>query len=530
MLAALCWFAPVVAQVSSSPSGYGAAPSVEVGPQGGQAAAGSRGYRAGPPVQFAVTVDETLTDNVGLDPSSTRRSDLISRISPSMRVFYGGAHSSLEGDVSIPILLYARTGSENNRIVPQVALVGHVDALDRHVFLDADARVSQSYLSPFAPTSSAIENNPNNAYTYQTYRLTPSVAHSSGDYSYQLRDDNTWTVASNAPNIVSNAYTNEVSGFLSRIPHPMGWSLEYRRTDVEFGDQPAQLTEISRARALWRPTSELEVFASAGYEKEQYTFVSQQGFIYGVGGRWRPSQRTSLDASWEHRFFGSAYHVTFTSRTPLTVWSLEASRDVTTYAQSLGTLPAGDVAAELSSLFSSRIPDPAERSSFVQQFMQARGLPPTLTDAINVYSPRARLEERFGASAGLIGARNAILLRVYRVRTDALAGDDLSEIIAGLPPNSTQVGGGVVWTYRINPKLRLATSLDQRYASGEASIASDTSAAIYSRQFSMSSALTYSVTPATSVHGGVRYQRQRSDLGNGYDESALFVGVTHIFR
>src|SRR6266480_263309 len=96
-----------------------------------------------------VAVEETLTNNVNLDSNSSRRGDLVSQLTPGFRVAETGAHTSLVGFVSLPILLYARTGSENNKVYPQVNLLGNWELVDHFFFVEGSANVSQQYLSPF---------------------------------------------------------------------------------------------------------------------------------------------------------------------------------------------------------------------------------------------------------------------------------------------------------------------------------------------------------------------------------------------
>ena len=97
---------------------------------------------------------------------------------------------------------------------------------------------------------------------------------------------------------------------------------------------------------------------------------------------------------WEHRFFGASYLVSFDHRRPLSVWSFRASRDITSYPQQLANLSAGgDVNGLLNTLFASRVPDPAARQTFVDQFIRQRGLPPTLAGPISLFSQQVTLEE-----------------------------------------------------------------------------------------------------------------------------------------
>src|SRR6185437_15126846 len=128
--------------------------------------------------------------------------------------------------------------------------------------------------------------------------------------------------------------------------------------------------------------------------------------------------------NWEHRVFGPSYRIQLGNRTQLTVWSVEAARQITSYPELLATLPAGSVPTLLDSLFSSRVPDPTERQQFVQQFINARGLPQTLGDPLAIDT------------------------------TDALLSTAL---------NSTQTGASLTWSHQLQPRMRFSLSYEQRY-------------------------------------------------------------------
>jgi uncharacterized protein (PEP-CTERM system associated) len=517
--AVLAWAASASAQTSVGQSTYGTAISpLDVTPQGEQQAVRRRER----PIEFRVSALETITDNVDLQPSNLRRSDAITRITPAVRLSYDAARARLEGDIQLPILLYART-SRNDRVSPQVNLSGHLEAIEKLFYVDASAYLAQSYFSAFGPTSPAIENNPNNAYNAHTYRISPYLRSGNGDYVYELRDNNIWTNASNTPVSTDNFYTNELLGLVRRNPTPLGWSGEYRYNDLDFGNGQSQILELARASAIMKATRELEVSASAGYENDRLLFSHNEGAIYGVAARWRPNNRLRLDANWEHRFFGPAYHFRLEDRTRLTVWSFEATREITSYPQLLGELAAGDVSSLLDTLFTSRIPDEAERSQFIQQFIDDRGLPQTLSGPVNIYTRQVHLEERLVGTVGLIGARNTVFLRVYRSRTEPVPGNDLVDFTLDQSTNSTQVGGTVTWTHTFTPKVRFSSTIGQRY------VESNDQPDVSTRELSMNARLSVSVAARTSVYGGVRYQRLRSDVFPGYDESALFAGISYVF-
>src|SRR5213075_21442 len=180
------------------------------------------------------------------------------------------------------------------------------------------------------------------------------------------------------------------------------------------------------------PTLQLQV--SGGYERNDFPFSSYSGPTYGVGYNWRPSPVTSSEAFWEHRFFGSSYGFKLDYRTPLSVWTLNASRGITSYPQQLAALPTGgEVATLLNSLFSSRITDPAERQRIVDQVIRDRGLPSTLSGPVTLYTQQITLQESASANVGLLSARNSIFLSVFYVRSEPIAGsgNSLPPLLAG---------------------------------------------------------------------------------------------------
>ena len=173
----------------------------------------------------------------------------------------------------------------------------------------------------------------------------------------------------------------------------------------------SQLTELGRLRLLYQPDPEFQVGASVGYEHNAFPFTTYSGATYGAGYKWRPSPRTVVGGFWEHRYFGSSYGFKFDYRTPLSVWGVNASRNVTSYPQQLATLcpPAATSRRCSIRFFSSRIADPAERQQArrsvhsrprpAEHAVQSRHAVHTAAHAAG--APRT-------SRSGLLGARNSI--------------------------------------------------------------------------------------------------------------------------
>ena len=473
-------------------------------------------------IEPSITVEETLTNNVNLDPNSTRRGDLVSQLTPAFTITEKGAHTTFAGSVGLPILLYVRTGSENNSVQPQVNLAGNWEIVDRFFFVDAVATVNQQYLSPFGPQSQSLANATANRYTAQTYRVTPSIRSETGDYRYRLRDDNIWTKGNS--NLTTGAYTNDLAGTFERDPRPLGWAVDIDRSVTKFQDQQKQVLSLARARGLYQIDPQVQLSISGGYEHNDLLLENKNDPIYGLGIRWRPTERSNAEATWEHRFFGASYNVTFENRTPLSVWNVVASRNITTYPQQLASLPPGiDVATALNQIFLARIPDAAQRQTVVNQLILDRGLPSFLGSSINIYTQQVTLQESLVATAGILGARSNLFFTAYRLQQQPITGSgNPTPDLAGFV-NNTQVGANVAWSHSLTPLVTLTASV-------EAARTVDNMGPGVNRTGAIRAGMASPLAPFTTLYGGIRYQISRSNVSFDYDEAAIFVGLSHRFH
>ena len=177
--------------------------------------------------------------------SAGAKSDFVTQITPGVSIVEKGARTSLTGTVSVPMLLYARTGSDNNTVYPTVGLFGKVEAVERLFFIEGAVNVSQQYLTPFASRPSSLATVTSNRYTAAAYRISPYFKGvTPGDINYELRDTSTWTRAYQTQSSTSQSYSNEALASVSKNPAPWGWSAEYNRSSVKFPDQAALVTQL----------------------------------------------------------------------------------------------------------------------------------------------------------------------------------------------------------------------------------------------------------------------------------------------
>ncbi|MHB8493959.1 MAG: TIGR03016 family PEP-CTERM system-associated outer membrane protein [Casimicrobiaceae bacterium] len=480
----------------------------------------------------SIALESTYTDNVALATSGQRSSDWVNQFTPGVRFDGTSAHSKVTGTVSLPLLVYARN-SGNNYAAPQASVNGTFEAIDKLLFVDASANVSQQYLSPFGAQPNNLANTTQNRYTAQSYSISPYLkGEAAGGIAYELRQTNTWTDATgvSAGFGTNRSYSSGVTANLARQPSPGGWRFDYSRADLRFQGlvgQDRETTQIGRGYLDYKVDPTLRLSAIGGYENNDFFGVTESGAVFGASAEWRPNDRTTLQARSEHRFFGESYTFGFDHHTPLTVWSIKASRDISSYPAQLANLPAGgDVTALLNALFSSRVPDPTQRQALIDQVIRDRGLPSVLGGPVALYSQQITLIQTQTATFGILGARNTVFFTAYHTRNGPVAGstsDVLSPLLT-LLTNNSQVGANVVWTHQL--AANLALGVDGNWSRTSANLGTGGATRLYA----MDATITASLSPLTSLSGGLRYQDARSDVASGYRELAVFVGLLHTFR
>ena len=480
----------------------------------------------------SLTLQETWSNNINLAPSGQERSDLVTSLTPTLTFSESGARTRLNGNISVPLLFYARSSGENT-VQPAADVSGSYEIVPRFFFLDGQATVAQQYLSPFGARPVSNVNITQNRYTGQSYRLTPYFrGNAAGDLTYELRDDNVWTRTGNGngngndslATSTTAGYVNQSSARVNKQPAPLGWGVDYTRSALHFGGQNTLVTQIGHLQLNDRVDPQLEIYVNGGYESSQNLASNYSDLTYGAGGTWHASERTAVTANWEHRFFGSAYLLDFANRRPLSVWSIQASRNLTSYPQQFATLAGGSETAPLvNQLLLSVIPDPVERQRAVDQFIRERGLPSTLSGPVNLFSNQFYVQETESASMGLRGVRNSVVWTLYRTRSQAIVNNGFEGITAS-PQDVTQVGTNVSYTHNISASVVLGVNADYLRASGQFA------ANGRSNQGTLGTSLSSLLTQTTSLTGGLRYQVFRSNVSQDYNEFAVFGSISHSFR
>jgi uncharacterized protein (PEP-CTERM system associated) len=473
----------------------------------------------------SVAAQVTATDNSGIEARNRRESDVLVELTPRIGIRGEGARLRVGGSLALGGVHYVE-GTQDSRLLPAADLVATLEAIERRLFVEAAAIVTQTRENPFAP-------RPEGASTFNRLetrqgRVSPYLqGRFATDIRYLIRSDNAWTTTSEVVTAEGDSYVGRHLVEIDRAPRRVGWGAQVERTNSRF-EQAAQRRlrqDVARLRLDYAFTAQLAAGVRAGYEQNNFVLDGRgDGSIYGVNVTWRPTERTDLTGFWEDRFFGSGWRLSFSHRMPRLAWNALLSRDLGSAPQSLFTLPATDnVAGLLDAAFTTRFPDPVERARIVQDLIVRQGLPSALGAPLAIYAQRISLINSRSASVVLLGVRNSLGLTGFYLRTEDLSGTTFTGVGTAFA-NNTQRGATVTFSHQLSTvtSLNATTGWTRTRALG---LVDPEQADQHTLRMQVSRQL----APRTSAFVGARYQLFNSNRVDDARETAVFAGIGHRF-
>jgi uncharacterized protein (PEP-CTERM system associated) len=397
-------------------------------------------WRLEPTVEAQVTA----SSNPAFLPAGQAEADLIVDVFPQLAITGRGAGLRVDGSIGANAVYYLN-GSLTNRIVPRGRLSGEAVVVERLLYLDASVEATRSVSDPFL-------GRPEGASTYNLLsavraEVSPALVYAPSPYTrFEARSrfidvKTAGEIADDDPR--RHVKTQQDLVRFDRRPTPVGITLEAQRETTEYDSQQVSALQLATGRATltMAPSQELVLGLRGGREHVKFALNEFDESLRGVTLSWNPSDRTRLDVVAEDRFFGRGGTLSFTHRSPYFSVLARARREPTTTADSLGVLPAGsDLSSALDQILSTRITNPLERSRVVQDLIDSRGLSPILTQALEIFSEAAQLEESATLSLAVLGARHFASLTVFRSQSTELTREGESSLAISL--NDARQDGG----------------------------------------------------------------------------------------
>jgi uncharacterized protein (PEP-CTERM system associated) len=465
-----------------------------------------------------------LTDNVFLAPAGQQEADLVVNVTPSISATLDSARLKVRATFAPTLYAYVQNPG-SDYVANNLSAFATLEAAEKFFYIDANALVAETYISPFASQPQSGASITSNRTQTTVLGLSPYIKSTTNSgISYLLRDDNTYSNGNSS--VLANIYTNNLIGTIDGpTGRPVRWGADYNYNYTQFQGQPNPFTlQLARLRLTYVVDPEISVMADGGYEKNDYTANGYQGPIYGGGFDWKPSERTDLYANAEHRFFGRSYSAGFTNRTRMTAFSLTGSRQLQTYPQQL-PLPAGNTALILDAIFQARIPDPIERQQAVNKFIQQAGLPANLASPFTYYTNQIYVVEQIIGTFAIVGARNVLTFSASYYDSTPVTSSGASLPIAFTLANELkQTSLGISFNHKLTALDALTLTANRIVVFSNA-----TNLSVNSTQYTFLPTISHNFTAKTSGSVGMRFVRFTSDVASNYTEVAALVGFLHTF-
>jgi len=469
----------------------------------------------------SITVNETATDNVGLSESN-QQSELITDISPGIRVDALGGRSKLHFDYQLHNLLYAQDASRN-RTQNSLNALGTLEAVDNWLFIDASGFISQQNISAFGSTTSTAVNTNTNSNTTETstYSISPYIQGSFGtvaDYQLRYRATDTSTRSGQAFDSQTRQWTGNLKGQTGLTN--LGWSLDANSQTATFNNGRSNNDDRLRGTLIYQFDPQFRVSLLGGRESNDYLSANKKSYTTkGAGFEWAPTERTLISANREERFFGTSNTFSVSHRTALTAWSFKQSKDAS--VQNNQQTGVGTLYEQFASQCDLIANEQAKISCFALARAQADAIGPGgfLTAGVT-------LQQRRELSVALLGARNTVTFAASQSHSESLSQGAGTGFLIGTNFTNANAIQQRVESINWSHKLTEISSLTGVFSHIRSNSSGGTDN-IHTTQQSASLNFTTQLGPKTNA--GIGARRVVVNGETSYTENALTGVLTHQF-
>jgi uncharacterized protein (PEP-CTERM system associated) len=411
---------------------------------------------------------------------------------------------------SLTGLVYARDSSSNTAY-HTLAGSGRLELVPDRAGINLAASASRQAISAFG-TQSADEslNNANQAQTF-SYSLSPYLTgRLLGNVGYQAQI--AYNDSRSDASIDTDTRSLDVSLGLSGRLAALGWGLNASRLVSETADQPRLHNGRLTGSLNYLADVDLQLMLRAGREVDNLrTGESESTTTWGVGLRWTPTVRTSLNLDFDRRFFGRSYSAQFSHRMARTIWTLNDSRSLSVPGVSgRGIVSLYDL---FFAQFASLEPDVTRRDVLVRDFLAANGLSGSDTIVVPGFLSAGPTVQRTQTAAVAYNGRRATLtVTALRTRSSTAADENTDGTLTN-GQNVRQQGLTFSLSHRLTPEASVVVTLSQRRTAGNETEATTDLRSIVATWSSR-------LGPYTNVSLGLRHSRFDSET-NPYHESAV---------
>lgn len=464
-------------------------------------------------------LNQTFTNNYLLSDVAPA-SDAITRASVGLGVAAntGAVRGFL--DYSLAGLAYLRH-SDRNSIQNSLSSRLTAEIEPGRAGVDVAANISRSAVSAFGAQPNSGLGLQDNVTELRTLRVAPRLL---GPLGPELRySANLALSVTDAKDTTAGDSTAATLGLHLEPTRSgrLGWMADASAQRIDYKAGSASSNErLSLGSRLRLDDFDTELTGSAGIEFASILTGTRQRYNNrGLGLAWTPNNRTRVSAQYDDRYFGPSRSIAVDHRTALMSWHFSKRRSLIAPAAQAETSGRGSAFDLLFAQFASVLPDPAQRTEFVNAYLQSRGINP----AVNPGFLRSSLtiDEVDELALAYRAPRSAAVLTLMNSKSTRLGvqpgvADDLSNSAAVYLKSI-----GLDLSHQLTPDASAGLQLNRVRGSG-----TDPAQSTLQRRLGAR----YSLRASRSVDLALGVTRTLYDRAQtAYDESALFVTLGYRF-
>jgi uncharacterized protein (PEP-CTERM system associated) len=470
-------------------------------------------------VEPTLSLRETFTDNYRLQ--TTKASDAITEATAGVRVTANAGMLRGSLDYSLTGSAHSRH-SDANEVRHFLNAASTAELVQGFAFVDLRANYAQQVVSAFGSQSPYAGLDNSNERDVATLQIAPRLQGRLGGlvrYEAFVSAESTRAKNTSAGDVDRALASLHLDG--GSAGARLGWTADASHNTTDFLAGRRTYDDRLRAGVNYQFTRELKGGVTVGQERTD--LIAQDGKSYDTWGLtldWLPSERTTLAATAEKRFFGNAHSLTFAHRTPSTVWTLSTVRDIST-SDAEGVASFGSAYDLFFRQFASAQPDVVQRDLMVRTFLQANGIDPRATVIDGFLASAVTLQSTQAMSVALVGVRNTITLRATASRSEradrvTASFDDLST------SNKVRERGVTLdWAHRLTPASSITLAGSYQRSEGDLATQLTTLKAV-------TASWSAPLGARSTVLAGARHAVFDSTVAP-YTESAVFAAVRLAF-
>ena len=436
-----------------------------------------------------VSVAETYTNNALLQ-SGGKRTDLVTQVSPGIRISSNGGRIRGTLDFSLNEVIYANN-SRGRQSQNALNATGSVELVDNWAFIDLSGSIGQQAISAFGTQSSSGTVTNGNSTETSVFRMSPYIrGRLAGVADYEARYSLTSNSSQSAA--VSNVNSNELALKLTGVSgRPgSGWSVQADSQTTDYSAGRSTRSQRVNGQVNVPFNQNWGTYLKANHESNNFGAVTQQQGDFAALGvnwtpneelrvgvdkdtrgatgltvNWAPSKRASLSIVRERRLFGDTHSIAAAYRTESTAWTFSDSRSaVTGQPAATGSVSLYDL---LTASFANGESDPVKREQY-DAFLLANGIKPGAIAVGGFLSSSVSLQRQQQLSFALFGARSTLAIVATRSTNTKL--DTVSAVVDDFSTSSVvqQTGLTVNLSHRLTPRSVLSLAAAQQRSSGAA--------------------------------------------------------------